>query len=74
MAKGWGAKLGFPALVPDPKGGRLDVQLFESEDLPHHWARLDAFEGCEYRRIIIPVETTSGKVSAWIYISANVAA
>jgi len=68
---GWGAALGYPALVPDPEGEALPVHLFISPDLPAHWARLDAFEGAEYRRGEIVVETAEGAVSAWIYLAAR---
>jgi len=40
---GWGAGMGFPALVLDPRGPAVAVQVFTSSDLPDHWDRLDAF-------------------------------
>lgn len=55
--RGWGAREGFPALVWDPQGEAVPVQIFESRALPAHWERLDAFEGPGYRRILAPVET-----------------
>lgn len=64
---GWGAGLGFPALVVDPDGARVDVQVFESPDLPAHWPRLDAFEGEQYQRTLVPVHTPDGDVPAFIY-------
>ena len=45
VPEGWGATLGYPALVLDPTGPVVEVQLFESNDLPAHWPRLDDFEG-----------------------------
>ena len=54
---GWGAKLGFPALVLDSDGPRVEVCVFESEALPDHWHRLDAFEGPGYRRATLHVST-----------------
>jgi gamma-glutamylcyclotransferase (GGCT)/AIG2-like uncharacterized protein YtfP len=39
---GWGAALGFPALIFDDTGSQVSVDLFESDDLPNHWPRLDA--------------------------------
>lgn len=71
VATGWGAKLGFPALVLADEGEHIDVQLFESTDLPDNWQRLDAFEGSEYSRIIVKVETASGSVEAWVYVCAS---
>jgi gamma-glutamylcyclotransferase (GGCT)/AIG2-like uncharacterized protein YtfP len=47
------------------------VQLFESPDLPHHWARLDEFEGSDYRRVLTRAQTSDGgEVDAWIYVLA----
>lgn len=68
---GWGAALGYPALVLDEAGDTIQVHLFTSADLPGHWARLDAFEGAEYRRGEVLVETPEGAVAAWIYLSAH---
>lgn len=69
--EGWGAKLGFPALVLDPHGAEIEVSLLESPDLQEHWSRLDAFEGDEYQRVIVDVETATGRVPAWIYVAAR---
>ena len=52
---GWGAKEGFPGLTAMPERDIIDVYLFESLDLPAHWARLDAFEGEGYERGTIKV-------------------
>lgn len=68
---GWGAALGYPALVLDVAGEAIAVHLFTSEDLPAHWARLDAFEGAEYRRAEAMVETDAGQLAAWIYLAAE---
>jgi gamma-glutamylcyclotransferase (GGCT)/AIG2-like uncharacterized protein YtfP len=70
-ASGWAASLGYPALTLDPMGPLVDVQLFESLDLPNHWPRLDEFEGNEYRRVVTPVSTAEGVVPACIYVVAN---
>ncbi len=64
---GWGAEIGFPGLVLDAAGGRVEVHLFESIDLPSHWQRLDAFEGPPYRRVETVVDTEDGSVNAFIY-------
>ena len=71
VASGWGAAMGYPALVPDPQGDCIPVQLFTSPDLPDHWARLDVFEGSEYRRVPVAVQTADAVITAWIYISAG---
>ena len=68
--EGWGAALGFPGLVLDPAGPRVDVQVFESDDLGAHWERLDAFEGDGYRRVVTEVITAEGAVVAHIYVLA----
>lgn len=31
------------------------MKLLVSEDLEHHWERLDELEGPEYQRILVPV-------------------
>ena len=61
FASGWGAALGFPGLILDPPGPSVDVDLFESADLPEHWARLDEFEGSGYRRVVCTVNTEEGE-------------
>ena len=66
---GWGASLGYPALSLDPDGSPIDVHIFESADLPAHWARLDAFEGPGYERVVTTVHTSTGDVEASIYVS-----
>lgn len=65
---GWGAAFGYPALTLDPSGPTVDVQIFESADLPDHWARIDAFEGPGYRRVITQVETPECILAACIYV------
>ena len=71
FSSGWGAALGFPGLILDPLGSLVDVDLFESSDLPRHWVRLDEFEGSGYRRVIATVNTEEGERSAWIYALAE---
>jgi gamma-glutamylcyclotransferase (GGCT)/AIG2-like uncharacterized protein YtfP len=65
---GWGASLGYRALVLDPEGSAIDVQVFESADLPAHWSRLDDFEGPGYQRVVTTVRTPAGDLDASIYI------
>ncbi|THD58109.1 gamma-glutamylcyclotransferase [Phenylobacterium sp.] len=65
---GWGAAQGFPGLVLDPEGAEVGVQVFTSPDLPAHWARLDAFEGEDYRRVAVTVVGPDGAVEAYIYV------
>lgn len=68
VERGWGAALGYPAMIPDETGPEIPVHLFRSTDLPAHWARLDAFEGPGYARVAVPVMTAAGLVQAFIYI------
>jgi gamma-glutamylcyclotransferase (GGCT)/AIG2-like uncharacterized protein YtfP len=65
---GWGAGFGYPALVLDPNGSEITVDVFESVDLPAHWARLDAFEGPGYERVVTTVHMPTGNVDAYIYV------
>jgi gamma-glutamylcyclotransferase (GGCT)/AIG2-like uncharacterized protein YtfP len=65
---GWGATLGYPALVLDPDGPGIDVQVLESADLPAHWSRLDDFEGRGYERVLTTVHTPTGDVEAYVYV------
>ena len=69
--QGWGAVLGYPALVLAPDGDPVVVQVLESADLPAHWARLDGFEGPGYRRVHATVRTDDGDVVASLYELAD---
>jgi hypothetical protein len=72
---GWGATGGFPGLIPRDDGPWVPVQVFESPSLGEAWPVLDAFEGAEYRRVIVPVysEDRDRRVlyTANIYALAN---
>jgi gamma-glutamylcyclotransferase (GGCT)/AIG2-like uncharacterized protein YtfP len=68
---GWGVDIGYPALVLDPDGSAISVDVFESVDLPAHWAHLDAFEGSGYQRVVTTVRTSSGDIEASIYVLAQ---
>ena len=65
---GWGAGLGYPGLILDSPEQVVEVHLFESQELPDHWLRLDAFEGTGYRRVITQVTTEDGDLVASIYL------
>jgi gamma-glutamylcyclotransferase (GGCT)/AIG2-like uncharacterized protein YtfP len=56
LNEGWGAGEGFPGFLWNGTNTPVAAQVFSSADLPHYWARLDAFEGEEYRRILAPAE------------------
>ncbi len=69
--QGWGAAFGSPGLVLDDSAGPVDVWVLESDDLQHHWARFDDFEGPGYRRARVTVTTTDGFVDADIYLLSD---
>ncbi|MEE9380783.1 MAG: gamma-glutamylcyclotransferase [Hyphomonadaceae bacterium] len=58
--QGWAAAQGYPGLVPDPEGDKIQGHVLVSEDLAEHWPRLDAFEGQDYRRILIQARLENG--------------
>ena len=71
IAEGWAATEGYPAFFVDPLAPPIEIQLFESADLPQHWRRLDAFEGPHYRRTAISVSIGDEMIEAWIYAAAG---
>ena len=44
------------------------ARLFISDDLPRYWNVLDEFEGEDYRRIVVPVQTDEGETLANVYV------
>lgn len=68
MNAGWGSSMGFPGLILDNAGPRVNVHVLESLELPQCWSRLDEFEGPEYRRVTTQVETGEGVLEANIYV------
>lgn len=69
---GWGATFGFPAFWPRPGGPAVPVQVLTSPRLPEAWARLDRFEGEEYRRVLVLVFLPGGDVTvANLYAAAS---
>lgn len=58
--RGWGAGEGYPGLEWDAAGEPVPVKVFVSRELPDHWGRIDAFEGGDYRRVVVPVEGLPG--------------
>ena len=73
VEEGWGAALGYPALILDADGAEVTVHVFESADLPAHWERLDQFEGDEYERVAVTVALEDGgELEASIYRAVRV--
>lgn len=69
LEEGWGAAHGCPGIVLDPEGPEVEVHIFESSDLPAHWARLDAFEGPGYRRVEVAARTQDGAQDGSLAVS-----
>jgi gamma-glutamylcyclotransferase (GGCT)/AIG2-like uncharacterized protein YtfP len=68
LAEGWGAAIGYPGIVLDPRGETVPGLVFSSDALPEHWARLDDFEGDGYRRVLTTARLDDGStVEACIY-------
>lgn len=64
----------YPFLTFDPGAPPIAVALLVSDELPRHWPRLDAFEGADYVRILVPVHTEDGAtVLANVYVAADAA-
>lgn len=66
---GWGAGLGYPALVPDAAGDAVRGFIFTAQGLAGFWGELDRFEGAQYARA--PVEAyldEGGAVNAYAYV------
>lgn len=68
---GWGADLGFPAIVLDDSGPEVSVDVLESDELSEHLERLDLFEGPGYDRVLTSVVTGTKVVEAYIYVLAQ---
>lgn len=67
--RGWGATLGYPALVLDERGEEVEGYLFSSEELADHWGRLDEFEGEAYERVSTEITLEDGgTVRAHVYV------
>ena len=66
--KGWGAALGYPAIVLDPGGDKVEGLLFQSDRLADFWKELDDFEGEGYERRRVQVELSDKtQWDAYIY-------
>lgn len=63
LDRGWGAGIGYPALRWSILGPPVAIELFVSDELARHWARLDDFEGTDYLRIVVPVYSATASVT-----------
>ena len=69
LHKGWGAEMGFPGIVLDDSGNRVNGFVFSSEKLAENWQILDDFEGKGYERVPVEVTTNDGStVTSCIYM------
>lgn len=65
---GWGATLGFPAVIPSEDGEIVKGLVFSSDELVEHWQRIDAFEGEGYLRSEVETILENGeKLTAFVY-------
>jgi len=68
VEEGWGARLGYPALVLDDAGEEVPGFVFSSAGLEAKWEYLDEFEGVEYERVVTCARLPSGEsVEAYVY-------
>lgn len=65
VARGWGAAVGYPGLVPSAdgeSGGVVHGFVFTSPALGAQWRRLDEFEGDGYARVTVRATLDTGLV------------
>ncbi|CAI1733042.1 gamma-glutamylcyclotransferase [Serratia proteamaculans] len=69
LNEGWGADMGYPGIVLDNSGNKVEGFLFHSDNLADRWSSLDEFEGEGYERVSVKVTTVSGDiVDSFIYM------
>lgn len=68
---GWGGAIGFPALRLRSGGPTVAVHVLTSAALRDAWADLDAFEGTEYRRVLVPVWSATEPTARELVAVAN---
>jgi len=67
--EGWAAEMGYPGIILDNSGIRVQGFLFTSDNLQHHWDVLDEFEGSQYERVPVKVTMSDGETaSSYIYM------
>ncbi len=55
-----GVHQALPAMVLDPAASPHPLQVLVCQRLADAWARLDAFEGAEMQRLLVPLEGDGG--------------
>jgi gamma-glutamylcyclotransferase (GGCT)/AIG2-like uncharacterized protein YtfP len=69
LEAGWGAAMGYPAIVLDDLADPVAGQVLISDDLDEHWTDLDAFEGEEYERVKTSAQLSDGAtVETFVYV------
>ena len=65
---GWGAAMGYPGIMLNNNGDKVEGYLFSSDNIEDHWSELDEFEGEAYERVLTMVELHNKTlVEAFIY-------
>ncbi len=68
-AEGWDAEMGYPGITINEHGDKIEGFIFSSDNFSNHWARLDAFEGDGYCRVLAKVQVNDGSVTeAYVYV------
>lgn len=68
-SEGWGAKLGYPAIVLGAHGEDVEGFLFCSDRLSDFWPVLDEFEGAAYERVLAACRLADkSTVDAYVYV------
>jgi len=60
--------MGYPGIVLDKEGEKVEGFLFTSENLASNWFQLDEFEGKAYERVLTKAKLNDGSfVDAYVY-------
>lgn len=60
---------GYPIFASDLEGPEIVVSILQSDSLPLEYPRLDEFEGADYRRALVPVQSGDSLTICNIYES-----
>ncbi len=67
--EGWGATMGYPAIILGEDDDEVEGLLFSSDKLSDHWSRLDEFEGEAYERVLAVARLKDNStVDAYVYV------
>jgi hypothetical protein len=69
---GSGAASGYSALTLRRDGPAVGVHVLTSAALRGAWDELDAFEGAEYRRVLVPVWSSGERETRRLVTVANI--